>query len=375
MSKIIIIYFSLMYFMIGMIHTFVGSYNNHFEKNLNMDQEDVSVLISIQFTAFMIGVISSILIKKIFLKLSFQILHFLIFFIILLFCVYEHIYTVYILIFFFGLFAGLIESSIASYVFNYKSLSIKTFSYIESFFALGAFLLPLIVWVSSYYLEIRISIIFMLFINIISFFIVNKLSLKPNEATKYKRTSLKVKKCNIIFIILLWCFFYIGIETNFSNLLPYMKIVSTNLNYITVSTFWIGIIIGRFLYTILLIKYKVNLEKTLILLTVFSIILYFLLITLNFIDPIKIILLFFLSLTFSPMFPLGASIINNYSENKSFLTSLFIAVAGLGGTIGALIIKIALNLNVKPFITFFLLLLACLIFSILIKKVTDSVKK
>lgn len=78
MTKNHILYFSLMYFLIGLIHTFVGSFNQYLKIEFNMNQSDVSNLISIQFTTFMIGVFYSILSFSKSIKNTLKVIHLLI---------------------------------------------------------------------------------------------------------------------------------------------------------------------------------------------------------------------------------------------------------------------------------------------------------
>ncbi|UXR56152.1 MFS transporter [Staphylococcus schleiferi] len=360
-----------MYFLIGLIHTFVGSFNQYLKIEFNMNQSDVSNLISIQFTTFMIGVFYSILSFSKSIKNTLKVIHLLILIIVTAFVFFENFLLLYFLIAILGFCAGLIESSIASYIFNNKFNSAKVFGYIESFFAIGALLLPIIVWLFESYSNTKFSVLFILIVNIFSLWIVSSLTFEIDNKKKSNLTNVFTnKKFMIIIIILIWCFFYISIETNFSNLLPYMNLVSDNLSYITVSIFWFGIIIGRLLYAIILSKIKIRLESLLLLYTIISLLLYIILIYSDTADLFKLILLFLLTLFFAPMFPLGASIINRFSSNKNLLTSIFIAVAGIGGAIGATIIRTALTLNIPAHVTILSILLICLFLSIIITKIT-----
>ncbi|NHA36760.1 MFS transporter [Staphylococcus schleiferi] len=371
MTKNHILYFSLMYFLIGLIHTFVGSFNQYLKIEFNMNQSDVSNLISIQFTTFMIGVFYSILSFSKSIKNTLKVIHLLILIIVTAFVFFENFLLLHFLIAILGFCAGLIESSIASYIFNNKFNSAKVFGYIESFFAIGALLLPIIVWLLESYSNTKFSVLFILIVNIFSLWIVSSLTFEVENKKKSNLTNVFTnKKFMIIIIILIWCFFYINIETNFSNLLPYMNLVSDNLSYIIVSIFWFGIIIGRLLYAIILSKIKIRLESLLLLYTIISLLLYIILIYSGTADLFKLILLFLLTLFFAPMFPLGASIINRFSSNKNLLTSIFIAVAGFGGAIGATIIRTALTLNIPAHVTILSILLICLFLSIIITKIT-----
>ncbi|QLK85753.1 MFS transporter [Staphylococcus sp. 17KM0847] len=370
MNKFHILYFSLMYFLIGMIHTFVGSFNQFLKIEINMNQSDVSNLISIQFITFMIGVFCSAFLTDKDIKNYFKIIHLSILLITITFITFEHYLIVYLFVAILGFCAGFIESSIASYIFNNKFSSIKTFGYIESFFALGSFLLPVIVWAFEYHTDIKYSIIFIILINILLLLLLYPLKF---EVSKNDRSIIPTlifnKKTIIVMIILIWCFFYISIETNFSNLLPYINLVSDKFSYITVSTFWLGIIIGRFLYTFILPKTKCKLETLLLIYTSTSLLLYIILVYFSTQDVIKLVILFLLALFLAPMFPLGAGIINQYSSNKNVLTSIFITVAGFGGAIGALFIKSALYINIPVHLSILLILIICLFLNILITKI------
>lgn len=369
MSKSHVLYFSLMYFLIGMIHTFVSSFNQFLKIELNMNQSDVSNLISIQFITFMAGVFHSIFLVNKDIKKFFKITHLSILLIASVFLISEYYLIVYLVVAILGFCAGFIESSIASYIFNTKFESAKTFGYIESFFAIGSFLLPMIVKIFEYHSDTKYAIIFILIMNIISFFILYSIEFELSSSDRYKipRPSFN-KKSMLVIIILTWCFFYISIETNFSNLLPYINLVSDKFSYITVSIFWIGIIIGRFLYTLILPIIRFRLETLLLAYTVISLFLYIMLIYLNTQDEIRLIILFLLTLFLAPMFPLGASIINQHSNNKSLFTSIFIAVAGCGGAIGAVIIKTALSIHIPVYLSILLILITCLFLNTIILK-------
>ncbi|CUY00521.1 MFS transporter [Staphylococcus epidermidis] len=370
MTKLHIFYFSLMYFLIGMIHTFVGSFNQFLKIELNMNQSDVSNLISIQFITFMIGVFYSTFLVNKDIKNFLKIIHLFILLITTTFIIFEHYLIIYLIVAILGFCAGFIESSIASYIFNSKFESAKTFGYIESFFAVGSFLLPVIVKVFEYHSDTKHAIIFILIINIILFLIIYSLEFEVSSSDRNKIPILSFnKKSMLVMIIFTWCFFYISIETNFSNLLPYINLVSEKYSYITVSIFWVGIIIGRFLYTLILTLIRFRLESLLLTYTVTSFFLYIILIYLNTQDEVKLIILFLLTLFLAPMFPLGVSIINQHSSNKNLLTSIFIAVAGCGGAVGAVIIKSALYIHIPVHLSILLILMTCLFLSTVILKI------
>ncbi|PCF62457.1 MFS transporter [Staphylococcus intermedius] len=367
MTKFHTLYFSLMYFLIGMIHTFVGAFNQFLKINLNMNQSGVSNLISIQFIKFMFGVFYSTFLANKDIKKFFKIIHLAILVITTIFIIFEHYLIIYLVVAVLGFCAGFIESSIASYIFNINFDSAKIFGYIESFFAVGSFLLPMIVRMFEYHLDTKYAIIFIFIINVFLFLIVNSLVFKASSSDIIKIPKFSFnKKFMLVLIILTWCFFYISIETNFSNLLPYINLVSDKFSYMTVSVFWIGIIVGRFLYTLILPMIKFRIETLLLMYTVISFFLYIMLIYLNTQDEIRLIILFLLTIFLAPMFPLGASIINQHSSNKRVLTSIFIAVAGCGGVIGAVIIKVALYIHLPVYLSILFILMVCLILNTVI---------
>lgn len=367
MNNYHILYFSLMYFLIGMIHTFVGAFNQYLKVTVHMDETTVSNLIIIQFFCFMVGVIYSITSSNKNLKPIFKMIHIFILIVIFMFITFEHSITLYLIVSVLGFSAGFIESAIASYIFNNQFKSAAYFGYIESFFALGALLFPFITHMFDMYSNTKNSILFILVINIFSCLVLCLLDLKQRKINTTKPLIIIKKKVSV-FIVLVWCFFYIGIETNFSNLLPYINLVSDTFSYVTVSIFWIGIIIGRYIYIIILSRIKCHLETLLFIYTIISLLLYLVLIYIETSDQVKLIFLFSLSMFFAPMFPLGASIINKYGSNKNLLTSIFIALAGLGGAMGSVMIRTATLINISVTTSILLLLITCLFFSIIIAK-------
>lgn len=140
-----------------------------------------------------------------------------------------------------------------------------------------------------------------------------------------------------------------------------MDLFADELNNILISVFWIGIIKGRFIYSYALKHIKIRLEVLLVSNSIIATVVYLILISINTNDYLRILLLFILCMLLSPMFPIGVSIIDKYTKHKQLMISIFIAVAGIGGSLGSAIIKNNIDNGISYSTTFLILfLLSCI---------------
>ncbi|KYG33055.1 MFS transporter [Priestia endophytica] len=347
------------FFLVGVIHISTGSLTPFLMEFFDKTTDDISIIIFLQFTGFLTGVVISPLIvkkyshhKTLTLALTIMILAIGTFFF-----TKDWKYIVF-MAFLLGYGAGTLETTVGFFVIaNFKS-NVEKMSKLEVLFGMGALSFPILInlfistenWYFSYY-----YLFYFLFIILIGWLIFISKFRKDSNLNEGKMNSPEVgavqffigdkKKSKQLLLFIFFAFLYAGIETNFANFLPSIMINQNQeqVSLISVSFFWVGIIIGRIV--IGLLSRKLNFSRYLLFSCSFLIV--FLVVFSYMHHPIlQLICIFLIGLSISGIFPialtLASIVIQRYIDE---VTSLFIASASFGGALISFLIGWSLNQN------------------------------
>ena len=157
--------------------------------------------------------------------------------------------------------AGLLETTVGSFIISAERNSAAKFSILEVWFGVGALGFPLLVnYIIKFYewyfilYGILLFFIFTLFVWYM-FGRTKFLNFSPQNNEKggasLSSFTLKFKseKVTVILFISLFAFLYAGIETNLANFLSTIMILTNNelISSVSISCFWLAIVIGRIL--------------------------------------------------------------------------------------------------------------------------------
>ncbi|MCY9187353.1 glucose/mannose transporter GlcP [Bacillus mojavensis] len=344
------------FFTVGIIHISTGSLTPFLLESFNKTTDDISVIIFFQFSGFLSGVlIAPLMIKKyshfrtLTLALTIMLVALSIFFLT------KDWYYIVVMAFLLGYGAGTLETTVGSFVIANFESNAEKMSKLEVLFGLGALSFPLFInsfidinnWYLPYY-----CILTFLFVLLAGWLIflsknrkdaknANQVALPDVGAFQYFIGDRKKSKQLGFFVF--FAFLYAGIETNFANFLPSIMINQGNeqISLISVSFFWVGIIIGRIL--IGLVSRRLDFSKYLLFSCSCLIVL---LIAFPYISHPILQLggTFLIGLSIAGIFPialtLASIIIQKYVDE---VTSLFIASASFGGAIISFLIGWSLN--------------------------------
>lgn len=358
--RAIFLFGCLFYFLVGVIHISMGSLTPYFMIVFDKQPEDLGILIFFQFMGFLNGVLSSpLLIKKYnhFVTITIG----LIIMILVLgafFLTKEWSYFI-LMSFLLGYGAGTLETTVGSFIIGNYSNNVEGMSKLEIFFGLGALIFPILInvfisaetWFIPFYIIFFVLVVILIgWLSYLTLFF--KENLKPpshvevanNKVIKYFINDRTKSKQLVLFVF--FAFLYAGIETNFANFLPAIMINqgNENISLISVSIFWVGIVIGRTLIGKL--SKKINSSKYLIsscscligLLIIFPYVQH---------PVIQLFNIFLIAVSIAGIFPialtLASVIIQKYIDE---VTSIFIAAASLGGSLISLLISWSLEKEV-----------------------------
>ncbi|PFB87256.1 hypothetical protein CN273_07320 [Bacillus thuringiensis] len=374
----LIFYFGcLFYFIVGVIHVCMGSLIPSLLQYYERTPDQLGILIFFQFTGFLFGVLSSpVLVKKYhyFKTLTFGILAMLVVLGGFLF-VKEWAYLA-VIAFGLGYGAGLLETTMGSFVISAEQNSAAKFSILEVWFGIGALGFPLLVnyfiKLYAWYFILYGILLFLIFTLLVWYLFgsakFNNLSPRKNEkevSLSPLTVSFKNGKVKIILFISLFAFLYAGIETNLANFLSTIMILTNNelISSISISCFWLAIVIGRIFIGKLVHKfnYWIYISSSC-----------FTLVILLFLFPfvrgtgMYLSVIFIIGLVIAGIFPITLILASRIMENNiDEVTSLFIASASLGGALVSFLISWSLSLNTINItfgiFSFFAFILGCII--------------
>ncbi|MCY8103233.1 MFS transporter [Bacillus mojavensis] len=344
------------FFTVGIIHISTGSLTPFLLESFNKTTDDISIIIFFQFSGFLSGVlIAPLMIKKyshfrtLTLALTIMLVALSIFFLT------KDWYYIVVMAFLLGYGAGTLETTVGSFVIANFESNAEKMSKLEVLFGLGALSFPLFInsfidinnWYLPYYFIL--TFLFVLLAGWLIFLSknrkdaknANQVALPDVGAFQYFIGDRKKSKQLGFFVF--FAFLYAGIETNFANFLPSIMINQGNeqISLISVSFFWVGIIIGRIL--IGLVSRRLDFSKYLLFSCSCLIVL---LIAFPYISHPILQLggTFLIGLSIAGIFPialtLASIIIQKYVDE---VTSLFIASASFGGAIISFLIGWSLN--------------------------------
>ncbi|WP_286058766.1 glucose/mannose transporter GlcP [Bacillus mojavensis] len=344
------------FFTVGIIHISTGSLTPFLLESFNKTTDDISVIIFFQFSGFLSGVlIAPLMIKKyshfrtLTLALTIMLVALSIFFLT------KDWYYIVVMAFLLGYGAGTLETTVGSFVIANFESNAEKMSKLEVLFGLGALSFPLFInsfidinnWYLPYYFIL--TFLFVLLAGWLIFLSKNRKDAKnANQVVLPDVGAFQYfigdrKKSKQLGFFVFFAFLYAGIETNFANFLPSIMINQGNeqISLISVSFFWVGIIIGRIL--IGLVSRRLDFSKYLLFSCSCLIVL---LIAFPYIShPIlQLCGTFLIGLSIAGIFPialtLASIIIQKYVDE---VTSLFIASASFGGAIISFLIGWSLN--------------------------------
>ncbi|MDR4434662.1 MFS transporter [Bacillus tequilensis] len=346
------------FFTVGIIHISTGSLTPFLLESFNKTTDDISIIIFFQFTGFLSGVlIAPLMIKKyshfrtLTLALTIMLAALSIFFLT------KDWYYIVGMAFLLGYGAGTLETTVGSFVIANFESNAEKMSKLEVLFGLGALSFPLLInpfidssnWHLPYYCIF--TFLFVLLAGWLIFLSKNRKHAKNHanqqvalpHAGAFQYFIGDRKKSKQLGFFVFFAFLYAGIETNFANFLPSIMINQDNeqISLISVSFFWVGIIIGRILIGI--VSRRLDFSKYLLFSCSCLIVL---LIAFSYISnpTLQLSGIFLIGLSIAGIFPialtLASIIIQKYIDE---VTSLFIASASFGGAILSFLIGWSLN--------------------------------
>ncbi|MGX4585416.1 MFS transporter [Paenibacillus chitinolyticus] len=356
------------YFLVGVVHVFIGSLSPHFYARYDIGAQEISVILSVQFIGFLIGVLfSPVLSKKVgpFVVITIGL------------GMVGAALAGYLWIdrwellsltgFLIGYGAGTLETTVGSLIIAQGENGKAGMAKLEVFFGFGALLFPILIHLLAgedviplvlYSLLSTIVVLLAAWVPLISILRTKQRFPEPEGAVSgseeiYTGGGLMRGEKRSLSLLILFAFVYAGIETSYANFLPSLMIVGGFESYslIGVSVFWASMVIGR---TVLAVKGKKI--PPLPMLQISAVCLILLLGVFPFLHD-AILVLGVISLTgiaASPLFPVAitfaASVGQGYVDE---VTSYFIAAASLGGSLISLLVGWSLALEELP-VTLFL---------------------
>ncbi|MDA1476418.1 MFS transporter [Bacillus changyiensis] len=344
------------YFLVGVIHILLGSLSPYIIHEYHRDLHDLSFLIFFQFIGFLNGV----LLAPIFVRrsshttvLTYGLL--LILATLLGVFLFNHFLYFVIMGFLLGFGAGTLETTMGAYVIT-QDKNAKGMNILEVFFGLGALLFPFLIFilVEHHSWNVPLYVLF-LFVSVLTGLWFIFLKRKGNKTASSQNTCQikptataifqKGKKEKIILFFLIFAFFYAGIETNLANFLPALMCEkgADEISVISVSFFWMGMVFGRFLLSLL--GNRLTSAIFLIFSTAILTGLLFILVWLPH-HGIQILLIFCIGFSAAGIFPCAVTLAS--LAGKPFteeMTSFFISSASLGGALLAFLIGWAIDFS------------------------------
>ncbi|MFD7524391.1 MFS transporter [Paenibacillus chitinolyticus] len=348
------------YFLVGVVHVFIGSLSPHFYARYDIGAQEISVILSVQFIGFLIGVLfSPVLSKKVgpFVVITIGL------------GMVGAALAGYLWIdrwellsltgFLIGYGAGTLETTVGSLIIAQGENGKAGMAKLEVFFGFGALLFPILIHLLAgedviplvlYSLLSTIVVLLAAWVSLISMLRPEHRLPEPEGAVSgseeiYPGSGLMREEKRSLSLLILFAFVYAGIETSYANFLPSLMIVGGFESYslIGVSVFWASMVIGR---TVLAVKGKKI--PPLPMLQTSAVCLILLLGVFPFLHD-AILVLGVISLTgiaASPLFPVAitfaASVRQGYVDE---VTSYFIAAASLGGSLISLLVGWSLALE------------------------------
>ncbi|MBV6715215.1 MFS transporter [Paenibacillus chitinolyticus] len=348
------------YFLVGVVHVFIGSLSPHFFARYDIGAQEISVILSVQFIGFLIGVLfSPVLSKKIgpFVVITIGL------------SMVGAALAGYLWIdrwellsltgFLIGYGAGTLETTVGALIIAQGENGKAGMAKLEVFFGFGALLFPILIHVLAgedvlplvlYSLLSTIAVLLAAWVSLISVVRPKQRFPQPEGAGSgtegfFPESGLMRGEKRSLSLLILFAFVYAGIETSYANFLPSLMIVGGFESYslIGVSVFWASMVIGR---TVLAVKGKKI--PPLPMLQISALCLILLLGVFPFLHDAILALgvIFLTGIAASPLFPVAitfaASVKRGYVDE---VTSYFIAAASLGGSLISLLIGWSLALE------------------------------
>ncbi|MEY9093676.1 sugar MFS transporter [Paenibacillus sp. RC84] len=348
------------YFLVGVVHVFIGSLSPHFFARYDIGAQEISVILSVQFIGFLIGVLfSPVLSKKIgpFVVITIGL------------SMVGAALAGYLWIdrwellsltgFLIGYGAGTLETTVGALIIAQGENGKAGMAKLEVFFGFGALLFPILIHVLAgedvvplvlYSLLSTIAVLLAAWVSVISVVRPKQQFPQPEGAGSgtekfFPESGLMRGEKRSLSLLILFAFVYAGIETSYANFLPSLMIVGGFESYslIGVSVFWASMVIGR---TVLAVKGKKI--PPLPMLQISALCLILLLGVFPFLHDAILALgvIFLTGIAASPLFPVAitfaASVKRGYVDE---VTSYFIAAASLGGSLISLLIGWSLALE------------------------------
>lgn len=349
-----------LYFLVGVVHVFIGSLSPHFFARYDIGAQEISVILSVQFIGFLIGVLfSPVLSKKIgpFVVITIGL------------SMVGAALAGYLWIdrwellsltgFLIGYGAGTLETTVGALIIAQGENGKAGMAKLEVFFGFGALLFPILIHVLAgedvlplvlYSLLSTIAVLLAAWVSLISVVRPKQRFPQPEGAGSgteefFPESGLMRGEKRSLSLLILFAFVYAGIETSYANFLPSLMIVGGFESYslIGVSVFWASMVIGR---TVLAVKGKKI--PPLPMLQISALCLILLLGVFPFLHDAILALgvIFLTGIAASPLFPVAitfaASVKRGYVDE---VTSYFIAAASLGGSLISLLIGWSLALE------------------------------
>lgn len=356
--RLMFYYGCLFYFIVGIIHVCIGSLIPSLIQYYGRTPDQLGVLIFFQFTGFLFGVLSSPILVRKYHYFKTITLGVLVMSIVLGGFIYikEWAYLS-VICFVLGYGAGLLETTVGSFIISAERNSAAKFSILEVWFGVGALGFPLLVnYIIKFYewyfilYGILLFFIFTLFVWYV-FGRTKFLNFSPQNNEKggasLSSFTLKFKseKITVILFISLFAFLYAGIETNLANFLSTIMILTNNelISSVSISCFWLAIVIGRILVGKLAHKFN---YWTYITSSCFTLVILLSLFPFVRGTGMYLFIIFIIGLVIAGVFPITLILASRIMENNiDQVTSLFIASASLGGALVSFLISWSLSLN------------------------------
>ncbi|SEF42847.1 MFS transporter [Paenibacillus sp. UNC499MF] len=355
------------YFLVGVVHVFIGSLSPHLFARYGIGAREISVILSVQFIGFLIGVLFSPVFSK---KLGpFGVIT-------IGLCMVGAALAGYLWIdrwellsltgFLIGYGAGTLETTVGALIIGQGVSGKSGMAKLEVFFGFGALLFPilihllagedvLLVVLSS--LLATIVVLLTVWVFLTSVARLNQRFPQPEGAGSDTEeffpgnTPMREKRC--LGLLIVFAFVYAGIETSYANFLPSLLIAGGYEPYslIGVSVFWASMVVGR---TLLAVKGRNIPPLPILQISALSLILF--LGVFPFLhDAILVLAAIFLTgIAAAPLFPVAITFAASVSRGHvDEVTSYFIAAASLGGSLISLLVGWSLTLEELP-VTLFL---------------------
>jgi MFS transporter, FHS family, glucose/mannose:H+ symporter len=361
--KVIFLFGYAFYFLVGVIHISMGSLTPFFLDHFDKKPDELALLIFFQFIGFLNGVMLSPIIIRRFNHLRAITIGLSVMILILggFFLIKDWNYVI-ILAFFLGYGAGALETTIGAIIIANHKDNAGSMSKLEVFFGLGSLTFPILVtlfndtqnwYLVFYFMFFFLIILLILWVSFLSKYqrgidvVPQFVDVANRRIVEYFRSDKKKSKVLTLFVS--FAFFYAGIETNFANFLPVIMINKGygEISLVSVSCFWIAIVIGRIVIGILgknMNYLRYLLYSCLCLIILLNIFLYIKHPT------VQLINIFLIAFSMAGIFPIALTLASVFIQNfVDEVTSLFIAAASLGGALGSFIIGWSLKKEILMF--------------------------